>query len=264
MNMNESNFVYKMTRLDNSDKKGQLLPDEDGCYTLCVGALNHASRNVDKSTGQNTYYSADGCEKFFSPGTLFNTRIQGGHVKAEYGHPKFEQGMNEMQYIERNMRIEETKVCCTFMAIWLVEDYIDPLTGDKCIGIFAKIKPSGPYGAVLEKELRDKGLNVCFSIRSLTTNKFINGRKCKVLHTVITFDFVTEPGITCAEKLLSPSLESLDGVPDSLDINVTPAIAKKLLEKNDSRLSLESSYLGILREISTAVPVNSLEKTFSW
>lgn len=251
--MESSGFVYRMTRLDNQDKQGVLTPDSDGYYTLCVGAIDHSSRNVDKN-GRSTYYTAEGASKFFAPGTLFNQRIQGGFIKAEYGHPVREPGMNDTQYVERNMGIRESEVCAQFGAIWLVPNYVDPLTGEKCVGIFAKVKPMGPKGHLLEQELRDKGLNVCFSIRALTTNKVIAGRTCKVLHTVITFDYVNEPGITCAEKMVSPSLEShtpniaAENAP--LDINVTPAIAQKILDKQSSSpLSMESGTLGILKEI---------------
>lgn len=252
--MEDSGFVYRMTRLDNKNKQGVLTADENGYYTICVGALDHSSRNVD-AQGRSTYYTAEGASKFFAEGTLFNQRIQGGFIKAEYGHPPREPGMTDMQYVERNMGIRESEVCAQFGAIWLVPNYVDPLTGEKCVGIFAKVKPMGPKGHLLEKELQDKGLNVCFSIRALTTNKIIGGRKCKVLHTVITFDYVNEPGITCAEKMISPSLESYtpqvsrENAP--LDVDVTPVMAQKILAKqNQGAVSMESSTLSILKTIA--------------
>ena len=42
--MKDSNFVYKMSRLDGTDKQGILRPDEGGWYTICIGALDHASK----------------------------------------------------------------------------------------------------------------------------------------------------------------------------------------------------------------------------
>lgn len=270
--ISNSNFVYRMTRLDNTGKEGVLKPDSDGWYTICVGALDHASKNVNKN-GQNEYYSSMGMEKFFAPGTLFNERIQGGFIKAEYGHPELEPGMNELKFLERNLQIREKNVCCTFGAIWLVPDYIDPLTKEKCVGIFAKIKPSGPYGKFLEKDLLERGLNVCFSIRSLTTRKNIMGKNAKVLHTVITFDYVGEPGITCAEKMVSPSLESVNHAhrlpADVLDVEITPKEAMRIIEKNSNReLSLESGCLTVLKEIVNEYQSNKktdkLNKSFNW
>lgn len=252
---NNSQFVYRMSRLQNQPGKlGVLKPDAEGWYTMCIGALDHASRNINPKTGQAEYYSQQGFDRFFSPGTLFNDRINGGFIKAEFGHPKIEAGMSESQFLERNLAIYETMVCATFSAIWLVPNYVDPLTGEKCVGIFAKFKPSGPYGKFLEQELQTKGFNCCFSIRSLTTRKMINGRNTKVLHTVITFDYVGEPGITCAEKLVSPSLESVNHaqkiISDSCDIEVTVAAAKRVLERAESSIiSVESSTLSILNDI---------------
>lgn len=238
------NFVYRCTRLDGTGKQGILTPDDNGFYTICVGALDHASKNVDQR-GQPTYYSSHGAERFFAPGTMFNNRIQGGFVKCEYGHPEREPGMNDMQFLERNLAIREKNVCAVIGAIWLVRDYIDPLTGEKCIGIMAKIKPTGPYGKYLEDDLRSKGMNVCFSIRSLTSWKTINGRKCKVLHTVITFDYVNEPGITCAEKLVSPSLES--SVPDVKALGIEAEVGMDVMVSNHSiNQLLNKSATGVL------------------
>lgn len=268
--MSKSNFVYRMTRLDGIDKEGVIKPDSDGWYTVCIGALDHASKNINPKTGQAEYYGSQGYEQFFAPGTLFNDRIQGGFIKAEYGHPEREPGMSDVAFLERNMQIREKNVCAVFGAIWLVHDFVDPLTKEKCVGIFAKIKPTGPYGKFLENDLLTKGVNVCFSIRSLTTRKVINGRNTKVLHTVITFDFVTEPGITCAEKFVSPSMES--AVPqvtfteDVRDVEVSAASARRLIERsNISGLSTESGVMRILKEVAQEQKGKpSIKHSFDW
>jgi hypothetical protein len=51
---------------------------------------------------------------------------------------------------------------------------------------------------------------VCFSIRAFTDDKFIAGVKHRVLKTVVTFDYVLEPGMAVAEKYKAPALESYD------------------------------------------------------
>lgn len=268
--MSKSNFVYRMTRLDGIDKEGVIKPDSDGWYTVCIGALDHASKNINPKTGQAEYYGSQGYEQFFAPGTLFNDRIQGGFIKAEYGHPERESGMSDVAFLERNMQIREKNVCAVFGAIWLVHDFVDPLTKEKCVGIFAKIKPTGPYGKFLENDLLTKGVNVCFSIRSLTTRKVINGRNTKVLHTVITFDFVTEPGITCAEKFVSPSMESASPqvtfTEDVRDVEVSAASARRLIERsNISGLSTESGVMRILKEVAHEQKGKpSIKHSFDW
>ena len=76
---------------------------------------------------------------------------------------------------------------------------------------------------------------------------------------MITFDYVNEPGISCAEKLVSPSLESNNPIlPMSaedaivshggLDVEVSPKAARKLLA--NETVSVESGTASILAEIA--------------
>lgn len=99
----------------------------------------------------------------------------------------------------------------------------------------------------------------------------MGGRNVKVLHTVITFDYVTEPGITCAEKLISPSCESVNhvNVIDTCDVEVTVESAKRVVERAEAGMvSVESSTLSVLTDIfkNTSVkPVKQdLSKSFNW
>ena len=239
-------FTYKCTRLEGSDKQGVLKPDNNGFYTICLGALNHHSQNTYIENGriQQVYYSAEGAEKFFNEGTVFNRRIKGGFVRSEYGHPKRD-GMSSQEYLERNLNIDERMVCATISEVWLVPDYIDPLTKERCIAIMGKVKPSGPYGKYLKEDLESPGINACFSIRALSSWKVINGKKSKVLHSIVTFDYVNEPGITCAEKLVSPSLENKQETIIA-DVEFNPAMANKVL--NQSNITSNESSLGIMKE----------------
>jgi hypothetical protein len=53
---------------------------------------------------------------------------------------------------------------------------------------------------------------VCFSVRSLTDDKIEGGRLVKHIRTIVTWDYVNEPGIDIARKWNSPSLESFEEV----------------------------------------------------
>ena len=104
----------------------------------------------------------------------------------------------------------------------------------------------------------------------------MGGRNVKVLHTVITFDYVTEPGITCAEKLISPSCESVNHVNvidtcavEACDVEVTAESAKRVVERAEAGMvSVESSTLSVLTDIfkhTSVKPVKQdLSKSFSW
>ena len=50
--------------------------------------------------------------------------------------------------------------------------------------------------------------NVCFSIRAFTTDYKERGIYKRALDTIVTFDYVNEPGIAFADKFNAPSLEA--------------------------------------------------------
>jgi hypothetical protein len=77
------------------------------------------------------------------------------------------------------------------------------------IAIIAWVKPSGPNGPALEASLDNPNENVCFSIRSFTDDYRERGITRRVLKTIVTWDYVNEPGIAVAEKFKAPALEVL-------------------------------------------------------
>ena len=72
-----------------------------------------------------------------------------------------------------------------------------------------KVKPSGPMGPSLKEQLENPSENVAFSVRSLTRDKRIAGQLFKHMTTLVTWDYVNEPGISVATKYDNPSLESV-------------------------------------------------------
>lgn len=194
--------TFESIRLKGTNKKGILTPDADGCYTMCVGGLN-AHNHAE------AFYVYEEAKHFFQNDSSFMRKIERGVIRGEYGHPKREPGMSMADFGERLMRIEETLVCCTFRKIWLEHNLLKDNKGRPIVAIMAKIFPSGPYGEVLRKQLESAGEQCCFSIRSFTEDFFRHGKRMKILRQLITFDYVNEPGMFNAEKLLSPSLESI-------------------------------------------------------
>ncbi len=63
---------------------------------------------------------------------------------------------------------------------------------------------------MLERSLKNKSENVCFSIRSFTDDYNDRGITKRILRTIVTWDMVNEPGLSVAEKFQSPALESSD------------------------------------------------------
>lgn len=190
---------FECTRLGNH--LGKLSKDKDGYYTMPVGGLN-----VYNSSGE--FYTYEEAKKLFENSSPFMRRVDRGALRAEVGHPVREPGMSEQDYVRRILTIRESNTCAFFKEIWLDFDSVKDRNGMPVIAIMAKVAPSGPHAQMLADAFERKGENVCFSIRAFTVDKMVNGVMRRTLDTIVTFDFVNEPGIDHAEKFRAPSLEN--------------------------------------------------------
>lgn len=199
MALNKINFTC--TTLHGTNKQGILKPDENGYYTMPVGGLN-----VFNSAGE--FYTYEGAKEIFSESSIFMRRVKTGCLKGESGHPKPLPGQSQESYIQRILSIDERNVCAHFSEIWLDFTNVKDSSGKQIIAIMAKVAPSGPNGDALQKSLNNPKEEVCFSIRAFTEDIRVGGINQRALKEVISFDNVTEPGISIAKKYFSPSLES--------------------------------------------------------
>lgn len=194
---------YGCTSLLGTNKTGLLRPDGNGYYPMVVGALKMLN-----SAGE--FYDYEQGKQVFDASGQFQRRIERGVVKAEYGHPKKELGMKNHEFASRVLHIDERMVCAHFRDVWLDPQSVKDKSGQSVVAVMASVRPSGPYGGYLKDSIDNKDENVCFSIRAFTEDKMVNGINNRVLKQVITFDYVTEPGMAAAEKYKSPALESFD------------------------------------------------------
>lgn len=184
----------------------QLEKDSAGYYYITLGALN-----VFNSAGQ--FYTATGVKDMFEDkASTLMRRLKSAFLKSEVGHPKRLPGMSKNEFFNRNLRIEETNVCAHIRDLELVETNDDSGLGDGSTVILVKgwIKPSGPKGDFLQKALDNPDENVAFSVRSFTQNSVVHGTMIKQIVQLVTYDFVTEPGISYATKNKTLGLESMD------------------------------------------------------
>jgi hypothetical protein len=197
---------FTSTKLKGTLKEGILKPDANGYYPLVIGGLN-----VLNSAGE--YYVLDGAKDLFEQSSILMRRIKNGNLKGELGHPKRMPGMSNDDFMNRILRVEETNVCSHFSEVWLDEDYgraHPKFNNPAMVAIMAKVKPAGPQAQALASALENKAENVCFSIRALTEDHYIRGVNHRVLRSILTWDYVTEPGIAIANKWDTPSLETLE------------------------------------------------------
>lgn len=236
-----------------ADKRGTIKPDADGYYTLVIGGLN-----VNNSADE--YYTADGVLELFQDSSQFMRRVKNGALYSELGHPKKLPGWSVEQFYGRVVSIEETNICGHFSEIALDFEFgkkHPELNNPKLIAIIGKVKPAGAKAQALQLALENPKQNCAFSIRGLTENKYISGKTIRRLTSIITFDFVTEPGIKIADRVWSPACEQRvvateSMVTELIDTVVDTDVLSKVLSSNLKTVGMESSY-EMYRDILKAV-----------
>jgi hypothetical protein len=201
--MANNSIRFACSAMAGSNKVGNIKRDEKGYYPLVVGALD-----MFNSAGQ--FYVYEQAKELFKSSSQFMRRVSNGALRGECGHPKQLPGMSNEQYANRVMSVYEDNTCCHHKEITLDFDNVKDENGRPVIAIISKVMPSGPMGPALEKSLNNPDENVCFSIRAFTDDYRERGITKRVLKTIVTFDQVTEPGISVANKFKSPALESLE------------------------------------------------------
>lgn len=196
-----NNVRFTCTSLVNG-KKGIITPDEHGYYDMVIGGMN-----ILNSAGQ--YYTYEGAKQLFEDSSAFMRRVKRGALRGEVGHPKPLPGQSYDEYATRIITIDERNVCVHFAEVYLNFKDFKNDDGTPIVAIMGKLAPSGPMGGMLKTALENPKENVCFSIRSFTEDYWNKGVKCRDLRTIVTFDYVNEPGIHIAEKFKNPGLEVL-------------------------------------------------------
>ena len=199
--MNNSVF-FSCTSLQGTNKVGKLKQLDGGYYRMVVGALN-----MFNSAGH--FYTYEQAKSVFQEGGAFMRRVRRGALRGEYGHPR-QGNMSPEMFARRVLDIDEKSVCCHHRNIELVFDEMTDDRGNPVIAIYSEVAPDGPYGPYLAKQLENPSENVCFSIRAFTKDYTVMGVKNRDIRSVVTFDYVNEPGMSVAEKFKNPALESHD------------------------------------------------------
>lgn len=174
----------------------KLQQDENGYYLVILGGLNIFNEH-------GLFYMDEGVNELVKDeSTTFFRRLTRGYLNGEVNHPKWEPGMSKEQYMARCQLIDKDRVSHHIKELIFEETDIDvgAPNGKKVILIKGWVKPSGPRGDELKKDLDDPDINVPFSIRSFTLDDYSTKPVTKVIKQLITFDWVDEPGIQRANK----------------------------------------------------------------
>lgn len=241
------------TALVGTNKVGNLKEDEDGYFTVVLGALD-----VYNSAG--AYYSPAGVDAVFNESGSLQRRVRTGNCRGEYGHPYRLPGQSIQEYMARCVKIQEDNIAFHCSEVW--RDTIKDDSGRIVIAIMGKIKPCGPRGEILREQLKNPKENVCFSIRALTNDAVVNGVVVKVIRNIIGWDYVNEPGIHVASKYHNPTLESFQE-----DLVITRAMLKPDQVNESFMMSFESAVVGyeeILAVVNEGIAASKRPPSSAW
>lgn len=234
---------FSCTALVGTNKAGILKPDADGYYTVVLGAL-------DFYNSAGSFYPFESAKALFQDSSSLMRRIANGCLFGEMGHPRKLPGMSQRDFVNRVMDIQETNVCCHIRKVTIETGSVKDAQGRPCVAIIGEIKPAGPMGPALKEALDNPNQNVCFSIRSLTNDEYVNGVVHKHLRAICTWDAVIEPGISVATKWKSPALESLSEV--------------VVLPEQLREVQREQKQMAVSMEQHGGVSAESLLKALGW
>lgn len=199
-----SNLTFQAAVL-RAGKQGIIKPDANGYYTQCIGGLD-----IENAAGVT--YASEKAKSLFLESSSLMRRVKSSALRGEVGHPRRgPEHANFNAWMNRLNDIYEPNVCVYWSEITLDESYgrNNPyLNRPNMIGIMAKYRPGGAHGHILERDLADPLANVSFSIRAFSIPRTTLGKPYYDLQSIVTWDYVNEPGIAQAQKMLSATMES--------------------------------------------------------
>lgn len=258
--------LLECTALKGSNKLGVVTPDEDGYYTVPVGAYD-----IKNSAGY--HYDLNSAVKLLEPGSPLQRQIEKGVLYGELGHPKPQEFMgsdgkfNRDAFFQRLYKVEEDRCAVHFGEVWIDRNFRDH-SGRTVCAVMAKVKPQGPLSQMVEQALQNPKSNCYFSVRSITMDDQL--RRVKYSKAIITWDFVIEGGIEIANKYDSPALESFDAIPLTPDVlwRAIDSAAELMKEDVACAASMESahaSFEALATELNwTAETKKETPSYYSW
>lgn len=216
-------FSLSCTTLEGTNKSGILKADAAGYYTMCIGAFDFPNSRGD-------IYVSEYAKRLFENSHLVMRRGENGYLRGEYGHPKKDVGMSMKEYIARNHEIDERLVSHYFKDVWIDDKNITDANGNTIVAVMALVRPTGPYGDVLAKQI-ESDENVAFSIRCFCEDVLNrSGTYDRRIRNIITWDYVNEPGLAPANKYNAPGLESFQNIQVANE-NISLAQLNEIMEE---------------------------------
>lgn len=225
---------FEVTALKGVNRVGNIKRLDNNYLEVILGALE-----FDNSIG--AVYDQQRVERILAANGLFQKRINEGYLRGEWGHPKEYDYPDYRKFIQRIHTIDERNWAIHIRKVWVVPNFVLPNSQRIC-AIMGEVCSTGARRDDFDKIMANPDENLAFSIRSMATDRVVGGKVRKYVDNIITWDLVNEPGLSVANKYMSPSCES------ALVVPVQPAIIRSMAE-DKSLVSVESSFKGTIDAI---------------
>lgn len=203
MSGNAKSIVFETIKSPEDNR--QLEQDEKGYYKVNFGALN-----VYNTSGE--FYTSKGVEELIKDkSTKLYQKLKDGMLGGEADHPEYVPNMSKQQFFSRNLQIQKKTTSHHIRSIELTptDQKSDRPGHGNVILVEGWVKPSdNEHGRALKASLDNPEENTCFSVRSFTEDNMVHGVTIKRILTIVTWDWVTAPGIKLATKWKKLSIES--------------------------------------------------------
>lgn len=257
------NMRYSCTALEGTNKNGELKCDSNGYYEVVLSALDYPNF-------WGAIYRTDSARRLLDKSSMFMRRVIDGNLYGENGHPRRETGMNNDEYSLRMYDVNEQRVSHHISDVWIDDSgKIKDQDGKPFTAIVGLVKPDGEMGHLLKNSFDNPKQNTCFSVRSVTDNYLVGSKVEKDFVEIITWDWVTSPGLRPSTKFTSPGLESIFGLNEMLDMPVSIiALERAVKAVKSGRLSMESdsvsSMMNVIRVANQRANINQTAGDKKW
>ena len=216
-------------------------PDADGYFRSPVIQLNTNWRGgASSSYDTNSLFNA-----IENPAMSFNIALRSGNCYGEYFHPIYA-GQSMDAWVKRCMTIDGS---CESHFIKALEPG-DVVNGEQVLVMVHK--PSGPYGELLDKSLRDPDKNTAYSIRCLINKRRTAQGQC-LIDVIKTFDHCDCPGFEVASTRYQPHLHRVStnsmGDISGADLDVSMVLADIIRGNDSDEVRLHSDIVSDLKTV---------------
>lgn len=247
-----STYIFTYTRSDLLNKR---IEKDGDWYKVNLGAVNAFNAH-------GALYLEEGIrELLYNPESRLAQKIENGYLFGEMEHPVLPPNLTSEQAFARVSYLNPERKSHHIKSIELINTGVPVGKGfsGNVLQIVGWVMPMGPYGPLLKEQLDNPEVNTAFSIRCFSQTTRVGHTEVRKIQSIVTFDWVTEPGIPTANKFDTQrvSMESRNPVilnTYELPYKYTEESIQNIIknEKDKARIqgiSLESHFSDIARDL---------------